>query len=680
MAVSVFNSQPVLQACVLEAVQHSTALMAQLLAGASQSLSDQAQNSSASALARQQAGDALPLLQAHEPTLHRAYPLALLECFAQDRMPGSNSALPRSSSAARLDLDGLSLVDEKEHHAQVELQRAQEQVTHATDAVLAELNALVSAAQGLPRVQVERNPLRPENYLRALQRVLNECTDVPAAVRDTWMQHLLPTLGSALREVYQQTSQTLRQQGIVPVGYGVASSRYASQYGPSSSDDGNLADSAQASLNAQEAQAQEDALTASILHQLLQGGADPYSPPPPTWEPPGGPTLYGGMSSPHPAVQAAQVVAQMMDNIAQDGRLLPAVRQILQGMEPAIGQLAGHDSTFFSNPLHPARRLLDEVTERSLALGADNTPAWSRFIALLQQINRYLAQQDTRQSAPFATALQTLEHTCAQWAQQDKLPPVAPTTAVEQPSPYQRLSQEVAANIRKLPDVASVPTDIMQFATGPWAQVIAKAQLAQPDSSDGDPHGYLALVPLLFWSVRPGIAIDERRQITQAVPEMLHTLQHGLIRFGYPAQETDRFLARLQQLHRQTLASAPPTAPVPSHASVVARPPAPVVPASPDIDIELDIELESAHGIPAELAAIPNPAPAAAVIAHGDFPIGTWFELQSNRQVMRTQLTWASPKGTLFLFTGPDGSTQSMTRRIRDRLLTEGSLRPLPAP
>lgn len=675
MSVPVFNSQPVLQACVLEAVQHSPALLAQLLAAASQSLSDQAQSSSASASARQQAGDALCLLQAHEATLHRAYPLALLECFAQDRVPGSGSTPPRSSSAALLNIDSLSLVDEKEHHAQVELRCAQEQVTHATDAVLAELNALVSAAQGLPRVQVERNPLRPENYLRALQRVLKECADVPAAVRETWMQHLLPALGGALREVYQQTSQILRQQGIVPVGYSVASSRYgSSQYGPSS----HGAGLAQASLNEQAAQAQEDALTASILHQLLQGGADPYSTSSPTWELPGGSTLYSGMSPLHPAVQAAQVVAQMMDNIAQDGRLLPAVRQILQGMEPAVGQLAGHDSTFFSNPQHPARRLLDEVTERSLTLEADNTPTCSRFIALLQQINLYLAQQDTRQSAPFATALQILEQTYAQWAQQDKLPQVTPTTAVGRSNPCLRLSQEVAANIRKLPNIGLVPTDIMQFATGPWAQVIAKAQLAQPDSRDGDPHGYLALVPLLFWSVRPGIAIDERRQITQAVPEMLHTLQHGLTRFGYPAQETDRFLARLQQLHRQTLASASP--PVPSHASMVARSPAPVVQASPDVDIELDIELESAHGIPAELAAIPNPVPAAAVVAHGDFSIGTWFELQSNRQAMRTQLTWASPKGTLFLFTGSDGSTQSMTRRIRDRLLTEGTLRPLPAP
>jgi hypothetical protein len=42
---------------------------------------------------------------------------------------------------------------------------------------------------------------------------------------------------------------------------------------------------------------------------------------------------------------------------------------------------------------------------------------------------------------------------------------------------------------------------------------------------------------------------------------------------------------------------------------------------------------------------------------------------------VRTQLTWASPNGTLFLFTSPDGSTQSMTRRMRDKLAGEGTLR-----
>jgi len=50
-------------------------------------------------------------------------------------------------------------------------------------------------------------------------------------------------------------------------------------------------------------------------------------------------------------------------------------------------------------------------------------------------------------------------------------------------------------------------------------------------------------------------------------------------------------------------------------------------------------------------------------------------ELWNNDQWVRTQLTWASPHGTLFLFTGVFGNTQSMSRRLRDKLLSTGKLR-----
>ena len=54
--------------------------------------------------------------------------------------------------------------------------------------------------------------------------------------------------------------------------------------------------------------------------------------------------------------------------------------------------------------------------------------------------------------------------------------------------------------------------------------------------------------------------------------------------------------------------------------------------------------------------------------------LGTWVELRSERQQLRTQLTWVSPQQSLFLFTAEDGSTQSMTRRMRDKLLAKGQL------
>ena len=58
-----------------------------------------------------------------------------------------------------------------------------------------------------------------------------------------------------------------------------------------------------------------------------------------------------------------------------------------------------------------------------------------------------------------------------------------------------------------------------------------------------------------------------------------------------------------------------------------------------------------------------------------DWPIGTWLQLQNEEQKILTQLTWVNPEGKLFLFTSPDGSTQSMTRRTLDRLVAQGRLK-----
>jgi hypothetical protein len=59
----------------------------------------------------------------------------------------------------------------------------------------------------------------------------------------------------------------------------------------------------------------------------------------------------------------------------------------------------------------------------------------------------------------------------------------------------------------------------------------------------------------------------------------------------------------------------------------------------------------------------------------GDVALGAWVEIKTQDQWLRTQLTWASPHGTLFLFTSAHGTTQSMTRRSRDRLIEQGRLR-----
>ena len=55
--------------------------------------------------------------------------------------------------------------------------------------------------------------------------------------------------------------------------------------------------------------------------------------------------------------------------------------------------------------------------------------------------------------------------------------------------------------------------------------------------------------------------------------------------------------------------------------------------------------------------------------------LGSWVELHTTGQWLRTRLTWQNPQATMFVFTGVDGSTHSMTRRVLDIRLAAGAVR-----
>jgi hypothetical protein len=136
---------------------------------------------------------------------------------------------------------------------------------------------------------------------------------------------------------------------------------------------------------------------------------------------------------------------------------------------------------------------------------------------------------------------------------------------------------------------------------------------------------------------------------------MLATLREGLATIGHPDSSTSAFIERLVLLHQQILDSPPPVAePVDSA----------------EIGIESmadDLPESQPNAVDVDLSAAPS--------IDDQFVVGAWVDLVSNGKVMRTQLTWASPHKTLFLFTAADNSTQSMTRRMRDKLAAEGLLR-----
>ncbi len=721
---------------------------------------------------RNNISDALGVLKQHEAGMVKGYSMALLEIFAE----GPSNAKARPADETGMDFGELSLMDESEMQDQVELSKAQQQAVHATEAVLAELNTLVSSAQGLRSVQPERNPLRPENYIRALQRVVSE-TGAPSEVRQLWMQHMRGLLGKLLEVEYQRMAKSLREQGIEPVGYAVLGSPamagrtgygpaqgmgggtgygsgYATGYGQPSGYGGNTGYGrgmgghtgwqGEAAMQPQmAAEAEEAILTVGILRQMLAGG-DPFDPrgayvavpsqavplqsgqmPAVGWVDgrtavPSGHAAMGSAYAAVPAVAAdamediaqlerlvnrlsggsqaaplsawraptqmgqpiytvpfvaptespvvaADVVGGMMVALAQDTRLLPAVQRAVKNLEPALKQLVRFDPRFFSDAGHPARRLLDEMTQRSLVFASEEAPGFAQFVRLINEAVAHLAASQIKDATPFETVLKALYSAWDTQEQRAKAKEAAQKKVLQQAEQRAMLAEKIAADIRRLPDMGQVPADVLDFAAGPWADVVALAQVSQSDGAEDDPGGYLALVPMLLWSAQPELTRLELDRLTQAIPDMLAKLREGLRTVDYPAAKTSTFIERLVALHQSAFEMPMPSGtsiPLPQ-GEVFAEPPDSLGSEMPPED-SLQAVLDTGSG---------SASSDAAADPFANFVVGAWVELITNQRPVRTQLTWASPNGTLFLFTSPDGSTQSMTRRMRDKLAGEGTLR-----
>ncbi len=390
-----------------------------------------------------------------------------------------------------------------------------------------------------------------------------------------------------------------------------------------------------------------------------------------------------------------EVVNLMVDNIARDPRLLEPVQALIREMEPALMRLALVDARLFTDKHHAARMLVQEVTHRSLAYANVQSPGFLAFLDEVREAIAPLANAHPEGPEMFADALHELQ---AMWNEEAAKQAHARTQAVkalEKAEQRNLLAEKIAREIDSHPDAAKVPDVVLAFLCGPWAQVVAQARLSGGAGSAAADK-YQALISALLWSTHPDLAHKNIAKLTKLVPLLLSTLRDGLETIQYPATKTSAFLEALMGLHQAafravhkeaTAAAVKVETAAPKAAAATPARNRPVEDGNPWVAPSeaqdsnfLDIPDEAPSTTTAATTILsPVVPPVASGPGAGGLPLGSWVELHTNGEWVRTQLTWASPHGTLFLFTSAAGSTQSMTRRTHDKLVAAGQLRVISA-
>jgi hypothetical protein len=221
---------------------------------------------------------------------------------------------------------------------------------------------------------------------------------------------------------------------------------------------------------------------------------------------------------------------------------------------------------------------------------------------------------------------------------------------------------------------------VSTFLRGPWAQVVAEAQLNFADGSV-DPGGYHGLVEDLVWSVQLRLTRRNRARLVQMVPDMLVKMRKGLELISYPQERMAVFFDALISFHEQVFDSV--RAPLSRETETLSD----SLSAADDGAVDtaqttaedfwmVDSEASDSGFLEDEGLDESRPAPRSQDVGAPEpsfwsvdgLTTGSWVDLALAGNWVRAQLTWVSPQRTLFMFISGSGMAHSMSRRTMDRL------------
>ena len=616
---------------------------------------------------------------------------------------------PVAVDAGQPHFDEIAGMDAAQAEQSVENARVRHAVQIAADRALVELNGLICELLGLKQVQLERNPLRPAVYVDAVAAALAQLS-VPPAVRQGWLPLMSGALGLELDVYYRQLCTNLREQGVGAItpapaaapapGDGAAGDdapsltferlrallagtparraleqsdlyRPASEPAPLDASD-TVTDTSPGAFQATVPAAFEAARDMKQLARVarrLEGRLDAATAD-------DHPLRAQLRREAHGLDQslALEVVALMVDNIRHDPRLLAPVRELVAQLEPALLKLALVDPQFFSHKQHPARKLLHEITYRSIAYESPDSRGFSGFLEPLHDAIVPLADVAVTSAAPFD---QVLSRLTAVWdgasASQERQQVAHAVKALQQAEQRAMLAATIVREVLQRPDAVQVPSRVLDFLCGPWAQVVAHARMTDRSGLD-DPGQYAQTIDTLMWSLQPALTSQDLPALRREVPVLQQRLRQGLASIDYPREQADAWLQLFDQMHQRALnaqAFADTELLQPQgtlEADSVAR-----WNAADNSAWLVPAEAQASGFIDMQVQAGGDDTPTAAL--GGQLAVGAWVALLVDGHWTRTRLAWNSSNGSLLLFVDALERIQSLSRRACEQMYAQGQLR-----
>lgn len=331
------------------------------------------------------------------------------------------------------------------------------------------------------------------------------------------------------------------------------------------------------------------------------------------------------------------LLAKVFETVFIDRSIPQEVKQLVGILQIPVLKAALTDKEFFYQEDHPARRLIELLTQISLGWESRQGKSDPMYQAMQRSVGRIQKESDL-QVKHFSEVVTELENLIKEDEQ-------ATVNAISVPiSEALRQEKLVQANKTAKNEVAlrvgtgEVVAFVETFLENKWVSVLTLAYSV----ADEKPEAVKSAVKTmddLIWSVKPKITAPERKELIGKLPTMLATLNKWLNIVKWDDAERLQFFAELAE----------------THASIVRAP----LELSPErqIEIAVTVAMEAAERRKQKAASVkPEPEP---IYDESNETVerlqrGMWLEFagkDGKEDVKRKlKLAWISPMRSLFIF------------------------------
>lgn len=401
---------------------------------------------------------------------------------------------------------------------------------------------------------------------------------------------------------------------------------------------------------------------------------------------------------------ALDVVTLMIEKISGDARLLLSVREVIATFEPAYLRLAVKDPRFFRDQSHPARRLLETITTKSLAYASVTSPGFTEFMQDLLGTAALLTEKQAPDAQLFTDLLLGFDKKTKQRLAASRGSKSLTPDALIQAEQAMVLAKQIAQEIAARPDFADDNGIVTAFLMGSWSRVMAKERLIVHADKTGMHKAIFSLtLGELLWSLNSEKTALNRKRLAKLIPSILERVQGGLLSIDSPLADSKAFFDELLAIHQNALDAGSKLAPPGAHRAKSTQdshkkrdidslfsqgnyPGTGKSRSAPDTEQHFrgphEISIRPHGGyqgtqpfFDTDTVETPEHDQPAVVLGGTQLHLGAWIELAENDHWVRAQLSWISQFKTLFIFTSADGRTHSMAGPLLEFLLLQGQVK-----